>query len=405
MLPQAAIFLTVMLDLLAFGMVIPDIQLRGEKLVTSLLGAEGAAGQMGGILIGLGLSSYSIVQFIFGPILGRWSDFIGRRPVLIVTTILAVLSSLFYGFATEYWVLLLARCLQGLAGANLGVAYAYVSDSSSADNRSKAMGQLGAAFGIGFLLGPPIGALLVKAGGGGPFVLGVASAGMSLVNLAFVWFFLPESLRKENVATEKENRFTLMARAFRTPALGLLLTLFFVANYAFSNLESTFFLLAETHYKLDQLHAAFVLVIVGGVSALVQGGIVPIITPRFGEVRILRLSYALQGPALAILPWMMPWGPLIAGTVFLSFASGIGQPSISSLISKATPSNMSGGIFGVTQSLGAIARIVGPLTAIPMLKFRFWLPYTFAAVLLLIPLIGMMLFKELKTEGELEAVS
>ncbi len=404
MLPQAAIFLTVMLDLLAFGMVIPDIQLRGEKLVTSLLGEQGAAGQMGGILIGLGISSYSIIQFIFGPIMGRWSDFIGRRPVLIVTTILAVLSSLVYGFATEYWVLLLARSLQGLAGANLGVAYAYVSDSSEPDQRAKAMGQLGAAFGIGFLLGPPVGALLVKAGGGGPFVLGLASAGMSLINLWFVWFFLPESLRKENVATLKENRFAMMARAFRTPALGVLLALFFVANYAFANLESTFFLLAETRYLLDQFQAALVLVIVGGTSAFVQGFIVPRITPALGEVKILRMSYALQAPSLAILPWTMPWLPLILGTIFLSFASGIGQPSISSLISKATPPNMSGGIFGVTQSLGAIARIVGPLTAIPMLKFKFWLPYTFAAVLLLVPLIGMLLFKELEPEAAPEAV-
>jgi MFS family permease len=393
MLPQAAIFMTVLLDILSFSLQFPDIQLRGDLLVSQVLGS-GAPALLSGFLVGLGSSIFSIFQFALGPVLGRWSDFVGRRKVLLVTTVLATVSAALYGFADHYYLLLLARALQGIAGANLGVAYAYVSDTSEPENRAKAMGSLGAAFGIGFVIGPPLGALLIEAGGGKPMLMGLTAAALSLVNLIFVWQFLPESLKPENVATEKVHRFEIMKTAFKTPTLGLLLSLFFVANFAFSNLEGTFFLFADQHFHMTRFQGAIILTVVGVTGVIVQGFVVPRLVPKFGEVNLVRTSYILQSPAMAILPWAPPWIPMILACIVLSGASGLGQPNLSSLISRITPANMAGGIFGVTQSLGAIARIFGPLVAIPMLKLAYWLPYTFAGVLLLVPLFGMLKFRQ-----------
>lgn len=393
MLPQVAIFMTVLLDMLSFSMQFPDIQLRGEKLVSAMLGAS-ATPVIVGLLIGIVSSIFSIFQFALGPVLGRWSDFVGRRQVLVVTTILALLSALIYAFADQYWILLVSRALGGIAGANLGVAYAYISDTTEPDERANAMGRLGAAFGMGFLIGPPIGAWLIAAGHGSPMLMGLVSAGLCFVNFIFVLCFLPESLKSENVATEKVHRFEIMRVAFRTPTLGLLLALFFVANYAFSNLEATWFLFAVGHFKMSQQDGAWILMVVGVTGVAVQGGLVPILVKKFGEVNLVRVSYMLQSPAMAMMPFAPPWIPMILTCILLSGGSGLGQPNLSSLISKVTPPNMAGGIFGVTQSLGAIARIIGPLTAIPMLKVAYWLPYMFAAVLLLVPLFGMMRFRQ-----------
>lgn len=393
MLPQAAIFMTVLLDMLSFSLQFPDIQLRGDRLVAQVL-PPGSSVVLAGFLVGFGSSIFSIFQFIFGPVLGRWSDFVGRRKVLLVTTILATVSAVLYAFAYHYGLLLVARALQGVAGANLGVAFAYVSDTSSPEERAKSMGRLGAAFGIGFVIGPPVGALLIQAGGGNPTLMGLTSAALSFINLLFIWLYLPESLRPENVATEKVNRFAVMKTAFQTPTLGLLLLLFFVANFAFSNLEGTFFLFAKGHFHMSQLQAAIILTVVGITTSFVQGVIVPRWVPKVGEVALVRLSYLLQSPAMAMLPFAPPWIPMILVCILLSFGGGLGQPTISSLVSRVTPPNMAGGIFGVTQSLGAMARIIGPLVAIPMLKKAYWLPYTFAALLLLVPLFGMLKFRE-----------
>jgi DHA1 family tetracycline resistance protein-like MFS transporter len=393
--PVIGIALTVFIDLLSFGLVIPDIQLRGESL-----GARGA-------VLGLTIASFSIAQLLTAPFLGRWSDSIGRRKILLVTTSLAILSYLAYAHANTLWIMLAARILMGMAGANLGVAYAYIADVTTPKERGKAMGLIGAAFGLGFIFGPPFGAELVHLGHGAPIVLGYVSASLSALNFAYVYFFLQESLK---LGTHKgeETAPTLanLARALRAPGLGLLLAMFFATNFGFSNLESTFFRYAEHEFNFSQLNTAMVLGVVGIVSAIMQGGVVRIVMPKFGEVNLLRFAYFCQVPGLALLPFAHPWVPMLLVTIVMGVGGGLAQPSMSSLISRTAPSHMQGGIFGVTQALGAMARTLGPLIGNSLFDVRHWLPYEFGACVVVVPMFAAWRIvdpsaREVATEGVL----
>jgi len=376
--PIIGIFLTVFLDMLSFGLVIPDIQLRGDQL-----GAEG-------ILRGLLLASFSIAQFLTAPLLGRMSDQLGRRPILLVTAFLSVASLVLYAHADLLWIMFAARILSGVSGASIGVAYAYIADVTNASNRARGMGIVGAAFGLGFIFGPPVGALLIGAGDGTPLLMGYVAAGLALLNFLYILFVLPESHRKGPEASPaKSTHLQNLARALNTPTLGLLLMLFLVANFAFTNLETTFFLLEVQHFGMTELDGALVLTFVGVISAFMQGYLVRVVTPRFGEVRLLRLSYILQTPALAAIPFATPWGWQLGVLFILGIGTGLAQPCLGSLISKNAPKEMQGGIFGVTQSIGALARIVGPLVSNTLFDFRYWGPYILAAFLMVIPLLGM----------------
>jgi len=374
--PLFAVFLTVFFDMMSFGSVIPDLQMRAEGL--------GAKGYVAGLV----LATFSIAQFIVSPFLGRLSDKIGRRKVLVVTCTVATLSSLLYCFATTLPVMVLSRALLGVAGANLGVAYAYISDVTTPENRSAAMGKIGMAFGFGFMFGPPLGALMINLGNGGPFVLGLFSAVFAFVNLMFVLFFMPDAPPSpaEPEHLRKLSPMSKLFSALRTPGLGFLLLLFLIANLAFSNLESTYFRLAHDDYKIDQLATSWILVLVGVVAAIVQGGLMGGLVKRFGEVNLLRVSYLMQSPILASIPFVRPWVPVIVGCTILGIGSGLAQPNLSSLISKAAPAALAGGIFGITQSLGALARIFGPIIGNELYEHGHWIPYAVAAVMMLVPL-------------------
>ena len=387
LLPMTAIFLTVMLDLLSFGLVIPDIQNRGRELIKA---ASLPIWLDQGLLLGFLMALFSLTQFIVSPFFGHLSDRVGRRPILLATCMLAVLSSLVYSQATVLWIMIIARILQGAGGGNLGVAYAYVSDVSSQEERAKMMGRLGAAFGIGFMFGPPTGAWLIELGHHQPFILGLVSAGMAMINFLFILFFLPESVHDSKIGAEAKPRVKI-GEALRIPGLGVLLALFFVGNFAFSNLESTFFLLAHDRWGLSEFLASFVLVLVGVTQAATQGLLVPRVIPKLGELNTLRLAYAVQSPMMCFIPFSSPWLTLLGGCFLMSMAGGLGQPSMSSLISKAAPKEMSGSVFGVMQSLGALARIIGPFVG--NFLYARWnaLPYIVASVLLLLPLFGTIL--------------
>lgn len=392
--PLLAIFLTVFIDMLGFGIVIPDIQRRGEALVG--LGWQ----------LGLMIAVYSIASFIFSPILGRLSDKIGRRGILLITPLLAALSFFIYGFATEAWVLVLSRALGGLSAANLGVAFAYVADVTKPEDRSKSMGLIGMAFGLGFIFGPPIGGLLgqidhkiylasqgltlndkteMVAFHGAPFLMGMAATAICLINFFVILFYLPESLKP---GAEKARAFNVksLITAFRTPGLGILLALFFVANFAFTNLESTYFNLVHIQFGMTQDKGVIVLAVVGVATAFMQGFLIRKLLVRFSETWLLRFSYLAQGPLLLSVPFFPPWIPILAGAVGLGLATGISQPVLSGLISRQSPPEMQGGIFGVTQGLGAMARIIGPIAGNFMLKINPVMPYAVAACLMLIPL-------------------
>lgn len=379
--PLSAIFLTVFLDMLSFGMVIPDIQLRGEKL-----GAHG-------VTIGLVIATFSVAQLLTAPFLGRLSDVSGRRRVLLLTTVLATVSFLFYANAHSLPAMFAARVFAGIAGANIGVAYAYIADVTKPEERSKGMGLIGAAFGMGFVFGPVTGAALVRLGHGEPGLLGYTAAALALLNLLFVALYLPEPAVHRS-GPDKGSLASQIRRAFASSELRILLVLFLIANFAFSNLESTFFRLVTGAFRMTQMDGAIILVFVGVVAAVMQGGAVRRLSPRFGEVRLLRAGYILQSPALAGLAFAPPWIPMLIASLVLGIGSGISQPSLGSLISKRAPATMQGGVFGVTQALGALARILGPLLGNVLFDIRSWLPYVVAGGLMLLPIGAAFVVRE-----------
>lgn len=376
---MTAVFFTVLFDLLSFSMLIPDIQPRLESKGYS------------GVVIGLCIAAYSVAQLAFGAPIGRWSDTVGRRRALLATSTLSVFAAAAYAGADNLGWMLASRLLLGAAGGNLGVAYAYVADVTPPEQRAGAMGKLGMAFGIGFMFGPMVGAALVRLGEGSPYLLASCSAAMALVNVLFVWWLLPDVPPvPETGETARLGPFAKLAYALRSPGLATLLLLFFVANFAFANLESTFFRFLMLHLRMRPeevaLPGAGVLVFVGLVAALVQGGVVGRLATRFGEVGLMRAGYLIQAPMLALIPFTPFWIPFLLGAALLGVGSGIAQPSLSSLLSQRAPAGMAGGVFGVTQSLGAIARVVAPVVGNALLDLRLWAPYVFAGVLMLIPL-------------------
>lgn len=400
--PIVAIFMTVFLDLLAFGVVIPDIQIRAAVLV-----GPASGGGYNGALIGLTIALFSIAQLTFAPMLGRLSDRVGRKKILLFTAILATVSAVAYAYSTQLGVLWISRVLQGIAAANVGVAFAAISDFTEPKDRSKAMGKLGAAFGLGFILGPPLGGWLAELGQGSPIYIGYASAALALVNVVFIALFLPASPIAEQNTSLPKSTIGLLKLAFSDPNFRVLLLLFATAGFAFANLESTFFRLSEDVYGIDRIGASLVLVVVGVVAAVVQGGLIGPLVKRFGDRNLLRIGFMIQIPSLALVPFVKPWVPLILGVIALGIGTALSGPTINSLISRLAPAAIMGATFGVTHALGALARIAGPVVGNTLYQIEPYWPYILASSLMIIPLILSTQIKvpSIETEPEPSAVS
>ncbi len=389
--PIVAIFITVLIDLLGFAMFIPDLQLRGEQIIRAELGANAPAGLVG-LWVGIFLAAYSVSQLLTAPLLGRLSDTRGRRIVLLISCLLSIGSYVVYAHAgTIFWILV-SRVLSGVAAANLGVAFAYVADTTAPEDRAKSLGLLGAAFGLGFIMGPVIGAQLLRVSNDSPVLLGYVTAGLCVVNFLFVLFCVPESLKPEQVV-EKPKMIEDLKVAFRTPQLGLMLLMFFAINLGFTNLETTYFrLIADPNwiFKFEDPkgQGALVLAMVGVVGVLVQGVLVGILTKRFGEHRVLKYSYLLFIPSFFLVPFTPLWFPGVLVIIGLGLGNGLAQPSLSSLISRNAPPTMQGGIFGITQALGALARAIGPLVSNPLFNWKPWAPYALGTLIALFPAIA-----------------
>lgn len=350
-----ALFLTVFLDLLGFGLVMPLLPRYARELhATSLhVGLLGAA--------------YSAMQFVFVPIWGRLSDRVGRRPVLLGSILASAIAMAMMGYASSLWWLFAARIFGGIATANIATAQAYIADTTSPDERARGMGLIGMAFGLGFVLGPFAGGLLSDISLSAPAK--VASV-LSIVNLLWAWRSLPESLdedrRAEARATRSSARLGLdvdaLRRAVAIPGMAVLFVLFFVAALSFSNLEQTFSLYANDEFGLNAKQTGSVLGTVGIVAAVVQGAFIGRLNRRFGERSLIQTGTIVQTVAFALyaaLPGTRVSG-LFVGAVLLAFGNALTNPSISTLASKLAPAAALGETLGVMQSMGALARVFGP---------------------------------------------
>ncbi len=337
------LFLVVFVDLLGFGMVIPVMPRYAAEL-----GAPTA-------WIGLLLTGYSAMQFVFAPIWGRLSDRLGRRPVLLSSIAMTAVGFVGYSLAPSFGWLLASRLFAGAATANLAIARAYVADVTTPENRSKGMGMIGASFGLGFILGPALASWLSRYSLAAP---GYAAAALSLANLVAAWLILPEPERRTRAA--RRPRFEALTGELRHRGIRRLLLTSFIAILAFAALEATFSLFANDVFQLDQAHVGYVFAYIGVVAVVMQGGLIGPLTRRFGEARLLVVGLALQAVTFVILPYVGTLGGMLAVLAPMSVGSGLTQPSISSLLSRMARKDDQGGTLGIGESASAMGRIVGP---------------------------------------------
>lgn len=342
----AVLFVIVFIDLLGFGMVIPVMPLYAERLGAS----EAATGWLS--------TGYSLMQFVFAPIWGRLSDRVGRRPVLLVSIAMTAVAFLLYGAAWSFPVLLLSRLFAGAATANIAIAQAYVADVTPPEGRAKGMGIIGAAFGLGFVLGPAIGGILTQHALSTP---GFAAAALATANGVAAFLILAEPEHRI-VPERRRGRIAAIVEEMGRPGVRRLLLVYFLSVAAFSAMESTYAFLAKGRYGLSDRHVSWVFAYIGVLVVVVQGGLVGPLTRRFGEKPLLVLGLALEGLALAALPFASGLGGLLAATAPLAIGSGLANPAMTSLLSRASSAEDQGGTLGIGQSSAAVGRIVGPLS-------------------------------------------
>jgi MFS transporter, DHA1 family, tetracycline resistance protein len=345
--PTLLIFFTVFIDLIGFGIVLP------------LLPSYAASFQVGPTAIGMLVASFSLMQFLLAQWWGRLSDRIGRRPVLLIGLLGSALSYLLFGLAGSFAVLLVSRLVAGGMGATVNVAQAYLADITPLEQRPRAMGMIGAAFGLGFVVGPALGGISSHWGNAAP---GLLASGLTAVNLLLTWRWLPESRptvhRPENSIPVHWSRFTL---AFGAVAFS---TIAFTVMYVIFPLE----LQQALGYNRDQ--AAHLFVLIGVVSAAVQGGLIGRLVPRFGERALMAAGgFLLAGGLVALAEALGPLkgaggGALLYGSLLvLAFGSAMIGPSAASYVSRLAPSDEQGRALGLMQSVAAMARIGGPILA------------------------------------------
>ncbi len=359
-----AIFLTVFLDLVGFGLVLPFL-------------ADEARDSFGTTAFTATLLSavYSLMQFLFVPVWGRLSDRIGRRPVLVWSVGATALSMAGLGLALAYghsvaW-LFAARVFSGIATANLGSASAYIADITKPEDRAKGMGLIGMAFGLGFILGPAMGGVLAGVavnGRHGPLACWAAAA-LSVANFTWVVLGLPESLPKERRAAPGQATRSLVplnvsaARAaFALPGVAIAVFVNFLIILSFTNLDQTFRFFNKDLFAMSPVETGLLLAFVGVAGAGVQGGLIRPLAKRFDEAWIIRVGVAIQAVAFAGLAASPAVGRslLYASGAVLAVGNGLTQPSVSAFISRRADARSQGATLGTSQSVASLARVFGP---------------------------------------------
>ena len=392
------VFLTVFIDLIGFGIVVPLVPLFSRHYGAS------------GFVIGAIIASFSAMQFIFSPIWGKLSDRYGRRPILLISTAGAALSYVVFAVGCGFenhtlalWVLLISRLFAGACGGNITVAQAYIADITPPENRSKRMGLIGMAFGLGFSFGPAISGIALKFGG--VTAPGWTAAALCAANFLLAYFILAESWKPDSTPVANRPRFAQWGHTLSQPKIGLLILIFFLATFAFSCFESTLPLLVSDNFQLgitmDEAKPATTVislfVFCGLIGAFIQGGLIGRMVKVLGEPKLIALSLLLTGVSLALLPFIKGDGPLkwmavlhladwqwikmLLALALLSIGSSLTRAPLFGLLSNLTPANEQGATIGVCQSAGALARIVGPIFAATLYVPMPMLPYVVCGVI------------------------
>jgi len=350
------IFLTVFLDLIGFGIVLPLLPFYASELGATPL------------IVGLIIGSYSAMQFLFSPVWGALSDRHGRRPLLILGLFGSAISYIVFGLANTIAVLLVSRVIAGIMGANIPVAQAYIADTTTAEKRARGMGLIGAAFGLGFIFGPALGGFLSRWGYGVP---GFVAAGLSFLAAGSAVFLLPESLPPEKrarttghggldafAARGRAARKVFGDRRLRDPIVA-----FFLGTMGFAGFTTTFPLFLDRPLGLDAAHAGAMFAVVGTISAMMQGMAIGPLVERRGEKTIGAVGGLLLGSGLAVMGLLRTTPVTLTMLVPVGIGWGMLAPSIQSLISRRAHAREQGEVLGVNQSASAVARVIGPVAA------------------------------------------
>ncbi|MBI3881078.1 MAG: MFS transporter [Verrucomicrobia bacterium] len=390
------IFFTVFIDLIGFGIVLP------------LLPSYARSFDATGFEVGIIMAAYSAMQFLFAPVWGAWSDRIGRRPILLLSTACTAIAYGIFAVGSGmtgrvgFWVILGSRIFAGIGAANITVAQAYIADITPPAERSKKMGLIGMAFGLGFIIGPVLAVVSSFAFGvQGP---GWVAASICALNFIFAFTKLPESWQPGAIPAARRARFAQYAHTLAQPAIGFLIITFFLATFGFTCFESTLGLLIQRNFHLNEHGAATtnaaLFAFCGIIGAFVQAGPIGRLVKKLGEPKLIAGSLIVFAVSLAPLPFIhgdtsltfgglfaagaSAWWLLLLALAGLAIGSGLTRPPLFGLLSNLTHATEQGATLGVAQSAGSLARIFGPLFAGALFdKHPTW-PYLACAALALV---------------------
>ena len=358
-----------------------------------LLTYVGKAYNASSIEIGLLMASYSAAQFVFAPMWGRFSDWVGRRPIMLISLIGSTTGYLMFAFAHSLTWLFIARIVAGCAAANISTAQAIVADCMPPEQRTKGMGMVGAAIGLGFVLGPALAGVLVTENSYTlPFIVAAVLSGLDFV-LAF--FLLPETLHYRRDQHLEERRFSIrrLYEALHVQYIPRLLSISLIYYIAFAAMESTFALYGMTLFGMTAKQNSAILFLVGILMVLVQGGAIRHASKRFGDRNLLVFGVCGVMIGLAFMGLSSTISLLTLSVSVMAIASGFVAPAITSLISQLSSDEVQGGILGLNQSMASLGRIFGPIVgtilfqfASPRAPFIACAVLVFTALLIVLPL-------------------
>jgi DHA1 family tetracycline resistance protein-like MFS transporter len=370
------IFLSVFIDLIGFGIVLPLLPGYAEDNFRPDFTAKGFV--IGGII-----ASFSAMQFFFAPVWGRLSDRIGRRPVMLISNLGAAGSYALFAIACTMtgttgliWILI-SRIFAGICGANLSVASAYIADISPPEKRSARMGLIGMAFGLGFIFGPAIGAFSVDLfGKQGP---GWVAASFCAANFVLGWFILGESRQPSSAPVTPRPKMNQWSHTLAQPKLGVLIFIFFLATFCFTCFEATFPLLARHEFgfgaKGQDHRVGYLFTYCGVIAAIIQGGIIGKLVKKLGEAKLIFVSLLIFAVGLGGMPFATSMPALLVVLALLAIGSGLNRPPVFGLISLKSSADEQGANLGVAQSFGSLARIASPIFATTLFYVNVRLPY------------------------------
>jgi len=365
--------MTIFIDITGFGIVIPLLPFYAETF------------QAGGTALGIMVASFAIMQFIFSPILGRISDIVGRRPILLLSVLTSLASFILFSLASSFVMLLFSRIVAGMA-TETAVAQAYIADSTSEKERTAGMGKVAAAHGMGFIVGPAIGGFLSVYGFRAP---GLAAVALTLLNLLFVLFFLPDSISHErSVKRMTERRGNYLHRlvyGLSRPLIGAVLAILFIVTLAFSVIPVVAPLVGAVFFDIGPVEMSYIFMYIGLVQVVLQGFLIGRITRRFEEEKLIVLGSLIMAAGMVLMPLLANIVAYLGSITLIASGIGVMNTVIPGFISKRTSTLEQGTMLGTASSVSSIARVPGPLIGGAAFEFAGVVaPFLVSAALLVI---------------------